>query len=171
LLGFELLRKNPEVSLLVAHMAFQHHERPNGSGYPRGLQGDEIHEYANIIAIADVYDALISDRPYRRGILPHEAYEVLLELTRTQLDLNILKVFFKYVAIFPVGSLVQINTGEIGVVIEVRQQFPLKPQIRIILDAKGYAVDKVYEMNLKDTPTQFIIKVFREEERIIFPPV
>jgi HD-GYP domain-containing protein (c-di-GMP phosphodiesterase class II) len=171
LLGFELLRKNPEVSLLVAHMAFQHHERPNGSGYPRGLQGDEIHEYANIIAIADVYDALISDRPYRRGILPHEAYEVLLELTRTQLDLNILKVFFKYVAIFPVGSLVQINTGEIGVVIEVRQQFPLKPQIRIILDAKGHAVDKVYEMNLKDTPTQFIIKVFREEERIIFPPV
>ncbi|AJQ28212.1 hypothetical protein [Pelosinus fermentans] len=103
--------------------------------------------------------------------MPHEAYEVLLELTRTQLDLNILKVFFNYVAIFPVGSLVQINTGEIGVVIEVRQQFPLKPQIRIILDAKGYAVDNVYEINLKDTPTQFIIKVFREEERIIFPPV
>ncbi len=171
LLGFELLRKNPEVSLLVAHMAFQHHERPNGSGYPRGLQGDEIHEYANIIAIADVYDALISDRPYRRGIMPHEAYEVLLELTRTQLDLNILKVLFNYVAIFPVGSLVQINTGEIGVVIKVRQQFPLNPQIRIILDAKGYAVDTVYEMNLKDRPTQFIIKVFREEERIIFPPI
>jgi len=64
---------------------------------------------------------------------------------------------------------VQINTGEIGVVIEARQQFPLKLQIRIILDAKGHAVDKVYEMNLKDTPTQFIIKVFRKEERIIFP--
>lgn len=171
LLGFELLRKNPEISLLVAHTAFQHHERPNGTGYPRGLQGEEIHEYANIIAVADVYDALISDRPYRRGILPHEAYEVLVELTRTQLDVKILEVFFKYVAIFPIGSLVQLNTGEIGVVIELRQQFPLSPQIRVILDDTGNAVKKVYEMNLKDKPTQFITKVFREEERIVFPPI
>lgn len=171
LFGFELLRKNPEISLLVAHMAFQHHERPNGSGYPRGLQGDEIHEYANIIAIADIYDALISDRPYRRGILPHEAYEVLLELTRTQLDMEILKVFFSYIAIYPIGSVVKLNTGEVGVVIELRKHSPLRPQIRIILDDTGNAVKKVYEMDLENRPTQFITKVFKEEERIIVPPI
>jgi HD-GYP domain-containing protein (c-di-GMP phosphodiesterase class II) len=171
LFGFELLRKNPEISLIVAHMAFQHHERPNGSGYPRGLQGEEIHEYANIIAIADVYDALISDRPYRRGILPHEAYEVLLELTRTQLDIKFLKIFFNYVAIYPIGSVVQLNTGEVGVVAELKKQSPLRPQIRIILDATGNAVKKNYEIDLEYRPTQFITKVFKEEERIIFPPI
>jgi HD-GYP domain-containing protein (c-di-GMP phosphodiesterase class II) len=169
LLGFELLRNNPEISLLVAHMAFQHHERPNGSGYPRGLQGEEIHEYANIIAIADVYDALTSDRPYRRGILPHEAHEVLLELTRTQVDMDLLKVFFKYIAIYPIGSVVQLNTGEVGVVIDVEQQSPLRPKIRIVLDNYGNAVKKVYEIDLEIRQTQFIIKVFKEEDRVVFP--
>jgi HD-GYP domain-containing protein (c-di-GMP phosphodiesterase class II) len=169
LFGFELLRNNPEISLLVAHMAFQHHERPNGSGYPRGLQGEEIHEYANIIAIADVYDALTSDRPYRRGILPHEAYEVLLELTRTQVDIDLLKIFFKYIAIYPIGSIVQLNTGEVGVVVNVQPQSPLRPKIRIVLDNYGKAVKKVYEIDLEINLTQFIIKVFKEEDRIVFP--
>jgi len=170
-LGFELLRKNnPEISLLVAHMAFQHHERPNGSGYPRGLQGEEIHEYANIIAIADVYDALTSDRPYRKGILPNEAYEVLLELTRTQVDIDLLKIFFKYIAIYPIGSVVQLNTGEVGVVINVHPQSTLRPKVRIVLDNSGNAVQKVYEIDLEFRLTQFIIKVFKEEDRITFPP-
>ena len=72
--GFDVLRRNPGVPLLSAHIAYQHHERFDGTGYPRGLKGYEIHEYSRIATIADVYDALTSDRPYRQGIAPHEAH-------------------------------------------------------------------------------------------------
>lgn len=164
--GFELLRKNQDIPLLAAHIAFQHHEKLDGSGYPRGLQGDEIHEYANIIAIADVYDALTSDRPYRVALLPHEAYEILLDLTKTQIDVHILGLLFNYIAIYPAGSLVQLNTGKIGVVIDVKPNLSLRPKIRIILDDSGNPVNKVYEINLENRRTHFITKVFKGNERI-----
>jgi HD-GYP domain-containing protein (c-di-GMP phosphodiesterase class II) len=169
LAGFELLRQNKEISLLSAHIAFQHHEKLDGSGYPRGLQGTEIHEYASIIAVADVYDALTSDRPYRRGMLPHEAYEILSDMTKAQIDEDILDMLFTYVAIYPVGSLVQLNTGKIGVVVDVRRHLPLRPKVRIVLDDCGKTVNNGHIIDLEHRSTHFITKVFKEEERIAFP--
>src|SRR5690606_31030104 len=75
--GFEILKDEPNISLLAAHCAFQHHERINGSGYPRGLVGDDIHEYAQWVGVADSYDAITSHRVYRDAKLPHEALEIL----------------------------------------------------------------------------------------------
>ncbi|MED3723030.1 HD domain-containing phosphohydrolase [Geobacillus stearothermophilus] len=76
-LGFELLRRQRNISLFSAHCALQHHERCDGNGYPRALSGDDIHEYARIVAIADVFDALTSARYHRRQYSPHEAAEYL----------------------------------------------------------------------------------------------
>lgn len=76
-LGFELLRRQRNISLFSAHCALQHHERCDGNGYPRPLSGDDIHEYARIVAIADVFDALTSARYHRRQYSPHEAAEYL----------------------------------------------------------------------------------------------
>lgn len=75
--GFRILRNVQTIPLLVAHCAFQHHERLNGSGYPRGIKGNEIHEFGKIIAVADVFDAVTSNRVYRQAMLPHEGLEIL----------------------------------------------------------------------------------------------
>ena len=79
LFGFEMLRtQKGTLSLPSIHIALQHHEKYDGTGYPRGMKQDEILEFARIVAIVDVYDAVTSDRPYRRAMLPHEAHELML---------------------------------------------------------------------------------------------
>src|SRR5690606_17963818 len=79
--GFEILRKIEELPLLAAHCAYQHHERLDGSGYPRGLKGDDIHPYAKLLAVTDVFDALTTERSYRKAMLPHIALEVIFSGT------------------------------------------------------------------------------------------
>jgi HD-GYP domain-containing protein (c-di-GMP phosphodiesterase class II) len=80
LYGFDLLRGGDGLSSRAAHVAYQHHERSNGSGYPRALAGDGIHQFARIVAVADTYDAMTSDRVYRKGITPFESLKVIKEL-------------------------------------------------------------------------------------------
>ncbi|PAF17147.1 hypothetical protein CHH61_23915, partial [Shouchella clausii] len=88
------------IPLLVAHCAFQHHERLNGSGYPRGLQGNEIHDFGKIIAIADVFDAVTSNRIYRQAMLPHEGLEVLYAGAGKLFDKKVIEVFRQAVAVY-----------------------------------------------------------------------
>ena len=78
--GFNILRTVREIPITVAHIAYQHHERVDGKGYPRNLTADKILEFAKVAAVADTFDALVSDRPYRKGMVPHEAYEVMMAL-------------------------------------------------------------------------------------------
>lgn len=75
--GFQFLKDEPNIPLIAAHCALQHHERMDGSGYPRGLKGDEIHEYARLIGLVDSYDAMTTHRVYRNALLPHQALEIL----------------------------------------------------------------------------------------------
>lgn len=98
--GFEILRKDPEILLLSTHCALQNHEKIDKSGYPQGLKGDEIHPYGKILAIADVYDALTSNRPYRK------AMEVLNASTYTHFE----PAFQQSVVTYPVGLRVQRNS-------------------------------------------------------------
>lgn len=164
-LGFELLRKQQDqVSLLACHVAFQHQEKYDGSGYPRQLKGKEIHEYARIVAVADVYDALTSDRPYRKGMLPHEAYEIMMASGKTHFDDEVLQRFFEKIAIYPVGTIVRLNSGEVGMITEVIPELQTRPKVQIITDSKGQLVQNLEEINLAVHLTTFIDKVFDEEE-------
>jgi putative nucleotidyltransferase with HDIG domain len=135
--GFEILRQLHNVSLLVAHCAFQHHERLDGSGYPRGLKGDEIHPYAKIIAVADVFDALTSNRVYRDAMLPHEALEILYAGSGTLFDSNVIQAFRKSVAIYPNGMVVVLSDGRRGMVEKQNKSLTHRPLIRIIADKNG----------------------------------
>ncbi|SDF03437.1 HD-GYP domain-containing protein [Sporolituus thermophilus] len=165
--GFAILHKqNPEIPLLAAHIAFQHHERLDGSGYPRGLKGDEIHPYARIAAIADVYDALTSDRPYRRAMPPHEAYETLLVFHNKHFDGAVLDQFLRRIACYPVGSFVQLSSGEVGVIVHVPPDLPLRPTVRLLTDREGQAVSSQHEIDLTKELSTFICKVLAEEEII-----
>lgn len=148
--GFELLRKQHDISLLSAHVALQHHERLNGNGYPQGLSGKDIHEYAQIVAICDVYDSLTTPRPWRRRYMPHDALEYLLGAGGHLFEHSLINAFRKHIAVFPLGSSIVLNTGEAGVVCKVDPDYCHRPVVRILKDGRGNEVLRPYERDLRE---------------------
>lgn len=111
-----------------------HHERYDGTGYPYGIAGDDIPEFARILTIADVYDALTSNRPYRRPNLPSEAIEYIMGGVGTFFDEEYVRVFLRKVAPYPVGTCVRLSNGIIGVVTKNHESQPLRPLVRNVED-------------------------------------
>lgn len=159
--GFQILRDQPGISLLSAHVALQHHERMDGTGYPRGLYGEEIHRYARIAAVADVMDALTSPRPYRTGVLPDQARRVVASLAGNQLDETFVDIILRRVCVFPSGSLIRLSSGETAVVSRQSPTDPARPVIRILTDRAGRTVAP-YEMALDINPEAHIKAVLDE---------
>ncbi|BCJ86581.1 HD-GYP domain-containing protein [Effusibacillus dendaii] len=144
--GYDILREQPDIPLLSAHCALQHHERIDGSGYPRGLTGDEIHLFGKIVGVTDMYDALIANRVYRKGYLPHEALDIIFA-SSDKFDLDLMTTFRNHLVIYPVGMVVSLSTGEKGVVVDVNSKHPHRPIIRILKNPNGENV-KPYEIDL-----------------------
>ena len=145
--GFDILRKIPNMSLVTAHCAYQHHERIDGSGYPRGLKGDDIHYYSKLIGIADVYDAVTSNRVYRSAMLPHEGLEILYAGAGTQFEHNMVEAFRKAVAVYPAGITVILNDNRKGIVVRQNEGLSERPVIRI-LEEDGKELTIPYELDL-----------------------
>ena len=127
--GFEMLRRHHELHLFVAHMAFQHHERMDGSGYPRGLRGEQILPCARIVAVVDAYDAMTADRPYARARPPDEAMAEILRMTGSALDAVVVQAFMRRMAIYPAGTPVLLADGCIGIVV-TQTEDPHAPLVR-----------------------------------------
>ncbi len=147
--GYNILRSQFNISLLSAHCALQHHERFNGSGYPRSLTDKNIHEYAQIVGLADVYDALISPRPFRKSFTPNEAIEYLFAAGNNFFDIELVKTFLNHIAIYPVATTVELNTGQTGVVSKVDPTVVHRPIIRIIQESDGTPLSSPYEIDLR----------------------
>ncbi len=134
--GFELLRRQQEIDLRAAHIAFQHHERLDGSGYPRGLSGGQIHPWARLVAVADCYDAATGSRP---GSDPRPPHVVLAELEAEagagRLDADFTGLLRARVAAYPVGSILQLRSGEIAVVTAQTEAGPDRPRFRVLAGA------------------------------------
>lgn len=142
-LGFYFLRKNGTgIPLLSLHMVYQHHENFDGSGYPRQIKGAEIHEYARILAIVNAYDQLIASN-HESAMLPHEACEVLISGSGISYDPFLLAEFLKRIALYPVGTYVQLNTGQIGIVAAIPEGLPTRPIIKVLSNGplQGQNVD------------------------------
>lgn len=146
-LGFDTIRKVHEIPVPVAHCALQHHEKIDGTGYPRGLKGDEIHRYAKIISVIDVFDAVTSPRHYRSAVLPHKGMELLYSGSGTHFDSRQVELFKKCIAIYPQGLTVKLNDGRVGIVSEYNFDAVGRPQIRIIQDEEQQPVQP-YEIDL-----------------------
>lgn len=144
--GFDILRDCGGLSTRAAHVAYQHHERVNGSGYPRGLAGEGVHFFARIAAVADTYDAMTSDRIYRKGVTPFEALQVIRNLAFRQLDTRVVDVFLANVVPYPPGCKVRLDTGEVGTVINARGRDALI--VELYCDASGCPMDKTMEIDL-----------------------
>jgi len=162
--GFEMLRNCAELSLLSAHIAFQHHERWDGQGYPRGLRGELIHEYARIVAVADVYAALLADRPYRPAYTVNQALNILERMTGVYLDPRPVSALVSNIAVYPVGSLVEINTGCIGMVMEVNKAAPTRPVIRIMVNNSGRQLKRTRLIDLSKSTTVMIVRALNDED-------
>lgn len=156
--GFDILREYEEISLLSAHIAYQHHERWDGQGYPRGLHGKDIHEYARIVAVADVYDALLADRPYRPSYTVNQALTILERMSGIYLEPYCVTALISNIAIYPVGGLVEISTGYIGIVVDVNRNAPTKPVVKIIMDNEGRRLPRTHEVDLSQLSTIMIVK-------------
>ncbi|MGE5396122.1 MAG: HD-GYP domain-containing protein [Chitinophagales bacterium] len=164
--GYDILRNYDEMPLLSAHIAFQHHEQWHGKGYPRGLVGEEIHDYARIVAVADVYDALLADRPYRPAYSVNQAVTIISRMANVQLDPRSVASLVANIAIFPVGSVVKLNTGEIGIIMDVNKDSPTRPIIRVVFDRFLTRLKQPHEIDLTRLSTIYVAKSLSEEEII-----
>jgi HD-GYP domain-containing protein (c-di-GMP phosphodiesterase class II) len=133
----EILRATPGLPGDLARVAALHHERHDGSGYPKGLRGNEIGMIGSIAAIVDTFDALTVKRPYADAVSPSAAISMLYKWRGVFYDAHLVEQFIRCIGIFPVGSLVELNTGEVGVVIAQNITRRLLPRVMVIRDAQG----------------------------------
>jgi HD-GYP domain-containing protein (c-di-GMP phosphodiesterase class II) len=156
--GFEILKAKREFSLLIAHVALQHHEHVDGSGEPRRLVGDQIHLYSRIVAVANTYDNLLQQDSGGKRLLPHEACEQMMAMSGTKLDHEILAKFMRIVSIYPNGVSVKLSTRVHGVVVGQHRGLPGRPIVRL-LEREGDDSIESREIDLAKENTVFIEQV------------
>ena len=164
LLGYRAVRDLGHVSELSAEIVLQHHEQFDGKGYPRGLRGSNISEFARIAAIADSYEAQISSRSYRKKIFSYQAMKNLVASAVNKFDPVILKAFLVQMSVYPIGSIVELNDKSVGVVISSSTQKPLRPIIKLIYDSDGNKIEKTTIINLIEKTPLFIKNVVNEDQ-------
>ncbi|WP_088188131.1 HD-GYP domain-containing protein [Desulfosporosinus sp. FKA] len=160
--GVEMLRDvrlSPSITAIVG----EHHERWNVKGYPYGLQGDNIHPDAQIVAVNDVYDALTADRPYRKSLPPYHALEMILAWSGRDFAPKAVQAFKESLVLYPEHAVVTLNTGEIGVVLAVPLHFPTRPLIRLLFDRNGGYINEEIYVDLMKNLTYFINHVEFDE--------
>ncbi|MFZ5968137.1 MAG: HD-GYP domain-containing protein [Bacillota bacterium] len=159
LYGFSILREYDDISSLSRIIALMHHERIDGTGYPLGKCNTEIHEFAKIVSVTDTYDALTSSRVYKEKITPDKAVEYLLSTSDVHYDQNIVNNLLNHIVVFPLGTLVQLNTVQKAIVIDNNRNYPTRPVVRIVFEDDGKYIDGQEEIDLQKNPDIYIIEV------------
>ena len=161
--GRQRLKKMFPNDILLSTIALQHHEHIDGSGYPNHLQGEQIHRYARIVAIADVYDALTSVRPYKRAYTPSVAHRIMTTCSPGHFDLELLHLFFDNVAIYPVGTIVKTQIGY-AIVKEVEFGHTQTPIVRVFANHEGKLLTETRDLDLEQTPKEMLEGVVTDSE-------
>ena len=135
--GFDILSRTEGISEIPLDITLHHHERVDGSGYPHNLKGDTISTLAKMAAIVDVYDAITADRCYHKGMAPTDALRKIFEWSKYHFDPKLVQAFMRCVGIYPVGTLVLLESGKLGVVIEQHDSNLLTPKIKVMFSSKS----------------------------------
>jgi len=154
-----LLIKSKEIPHSVMRMVATHHERFNGSGYPMGLKDADIPVYGKIAALADSFDAMTHYRPYTSG--SHSAHEAISDIYRLKgkyYNPDLVDIFIHTIGVYPAGSIVELNTGEIAVVFSINSKKKLKPIVMIITDKNKEAIDITHPIDLAERDDYYIVR-------------
>jgi putative nucleotidyltransferase with HDIG domain len=146
--GAEILRRTPEMPTISPVVAFEHHLRIDGTGYPFGVKRGMLNLATMLCSIADVYDAMRSQRAYQQSFPTDRILAVLQRNDGTQFDQHLVRRFSQLMGIYPPGNLVKLNTGEFAVVLRVFAPDPYRPKVRVIADAGGEKLPRPYDVNL-----------------------
>jgi len=161
--GLELLEDIKGMPDEAVNVIYQHHERVDGKGYPEGKKREEISEFAKIVAIAEVYEALTHPRPYRREkIIPYMGVKMIVQQAGTFFEPRLVKIFLNFITPYPLGSFVLLNSNEIGRVIQINEGLPLRPIVEIFYDSEGKLPDKPKKIDLSKSPILYIEKALAE---------
>jgi putative nucleotidyltransferase with HDIG domain len=146
--GAEILRRTPEMPALAPVVAFEHHLRKDGSGYPTGVARPQLNLGTMLCGIADVYDAMRSQRVYQEAFATDRILGVLQQNDGAQFDQYLVRRFAQLVGIYPAGNLVRLDTGEIAVVIKPHSPDPYRPHVRVLITRDGTPLERPYDINL-----------------------
>lgn len=160
LYGYEILKSTKGISLTSSHIALEHHERVDGSGYPYHFRSENIHKTAKIVAVSDVYDALTSDRVYRKKLMHCEVIDYITSLASHHFDQEVVDTFIRYVAYYPIGTAVILNNGEKGIVSKYNKYFPTRPVVRIVMGEDGKALARHKEIDLNEKLEYRIVSIW-----------
>jgi HD-GYP domain-containing protein (c-di-GMP phosphodiesterase class II) len=147
-MGSELVCRSKNIDFEILGIIENHHERMDGSGYPRGIQGAAIPLLARIAGLVDTYDAMITPRPYATARTSHEATQELLDCKGRQFQEALVEQFVQAIGLFPTGTMVELNTGEVGIVAAQNATRRLKPELIIVLDANKARLEHVVVVDL-----------------------
>ncbi|MBT3346576.1 MAG: HD domain-containing protein [Gemmatimonadetes bacterium] len=147
----------------IAKVVVQVHERHDGSGYPMGLVGEEIHEFARIIGLVDTYEAMAQPRADRQARVVYNALKEIIDQRNSLFERSLIKALIDIVSIFPLGSLVKLNNGEIGRVVGTSRLHPTRPTVDILVDPRGRRLPEARLLNLQDEPMLYIVDPAIEE--------
>lgn len=156
--GHAMLLQAPEMDPMVLDVCLHHHEKVDGSGYPEALRGEQISLYAKMGAVCDVYDAITSNRPYKAGWDPAESLRRMAEWSSGHFDPRVFQAFVKSIGIYPIGSLVRMGSGQIGVVIEQTTKSLTTPRVKVFFSTKS---------NMRITPRVIDLSLAGATEKII----
>ena len=173
--GFALLGRHPVETQRILEdfgpafarlgkIVVQVHERRDGSGYPQGLNRDEIHEIAQLVGLADTYLAMAHPRIDRPGVVVYNALKNVIDMRRTLFDIKLVKALINIVSIYPLGSLVKLNNNEIGRVIGTSRLHPTRPKVEVLLDSRGQPLKPPRQMVLEEEPMVYIVNPAIEED-------
>ncbi len=137
LFGYGILKDKEDLSNPIKMGVLQHHEKINGRGYPMSVAGDKINLFARIISVSDIYDALVTERPYKKPFSPRDAVEMIMSMTE-ELDISVMRSFLESVILYPVGTDVELSTGEKARVIENNPKYVLRPKVMGLKTGKTY---------------------------------
>lgn len=162
-LGLYALKQFRGLPLTTPMVVYQHKERADGTGYPKRRKRRVIHEYAQIVSVSDVYDAMTNDRPWRKAHHPYRVMEHLIRDANKKFSPKAVRGLLKYLSLFPIGSLVRLNTGEIARVVHANRDHFDKPIVSVIFDANGHPLRRPISKNMLEHEDLRVESVIEDE--------
>ncbi|MDX2369597.1 MAG: HD-GYP domain-containing protein [Colwellia sp.] len=162
--SIDIIKNTPGINKLSLEVATLHHEKLNGEGYPFQVKGEDISQYGRMIAICDIFDALTANRVYKEGFTHNKAFSILRQLAKSDhLDSALVDQFIQCIGVFPIGSLVQLESKKLAIVEQRNNNSPIKPKVRSFYSVNQHQYVDTQDIDLTDTD-DFIVKSVRAED-------